>query len=335
MLFALIAIVCGAQLTAAAANSSTDACYLAVAGTAVQTQSASADCSTFLDTSIQGPPVYVHLQFITGLAHDFSSSTPTADVTATSTQTIVYATSTLTDGATTVIYGISTYTGGPTTVVYESTTIIFGTTTSVVSTSTATYNPQPTVTGIVTNPSYTYNLSGPYPKTQTCDAACIPAYASPCSGTAQYSSACSALGITATTVTIPPVTIDETFSPTVTVTTSVLANSPTSTLPPCANAMPTFAFEAGSSVGPSPNYLLFAGLDFVNGTTAYTGLGSPTLSGATNFSLNAAGNLVEDQFGFVAVANIGDPTSQSSGLYFDSPDYVNQNGYLPLTPPSQ
>lgn len=78
----------------------------------------------------------------------------------------------------------------------------------------ATVTPEPTT--VVTTVTITVEKRGLEARQATVHPSVVPVYASACSGTARYSSACSCWGITATTTTAPTPTIYSTVTATVT-----------------------------------------------------------------------------------------------------------------------
>lgn len=261
------------------------------------------------------------------LTHDIFSSTVTSTQTITSTATLV-------EGTTTVAYGTRTVTSGITTIVVSTVTVTGGVATVTLATSTVSL-PLPGSTTA---------------KKRDINGASIPAYASPCSGVVRYSSACSCLGVTATTVTAPASTVTVTATKTLTVTTAILATSsvlvtspvlatsvviatftaPVSTVTYCANALPTFAFQSTGLSATSKFAVLYGNtVDRpANASVAEVALTSLTLSGASIFSLNAAGNLLAGQLIGNVDFSYGSPaTGYLSPLYFTGPDIVNEYGY--------
>ena len=132
------------------------------------------------------------------------------------------------------------------------------------------------------------------PRQVTATPTSIPAYASACSGTARYSSACSCIGVTHTTTTAAaPTTTTTTFSETTTVT-------------ECANPFPTFVLQLENS-GIVLNGKALDGTyaQFDNGDGPLIGFNGSPRSQAIVLSLNAQGNLVMDQNGLIAVSDYG------------------------------
>ena len=97
-----------------------------------------------------------------------------------------------------------------------------------------------------------------YPYSETSISASIPGYASPCSGVVRYSSACSCLGVTATTVTAPAFTVTVTATKTVTVTTAILTTSSVqvaSSVGASSSVLATSSVQVASSVAANSSVL--------------------------------------------------------------------------------
>ena len=134
------------------------------------------------------------------------------------------------------------------------------------------------------------------PRQVTATPTSIPAYASACSGTARYSSACSCIGATHTTITSAK-------APT---TTTTLTFSATTTLTECANPFPTFILQLeNSGIVVDGKALDGTYAQFDDGDGPLIGFNGSPRSEAIVLSLNAPGNLVMAQNGLIAVSDYG------------------------------
>jgi len=160
----------------------------------------------------------------------------------------------------------------------------------------------------------------------------IPAYASPCSGAIRYSSACSCVGVTGTTITaavptitaaIPTVYVTVlTTLPIVTTTVATVTTGPaSSTIVQCQNALPTFVIQELLPNNPGNNF--FAKISVPNAENANLGFFSADQSQASRFSLNANGNLVQGS----QLANI-DAGQGFETLFFNSPGVIASSGFV-------
>ncbi|MCJ1421342.1 hypothetical protein MMC32_007705, partial [Xylographa parallela] len=134
----------------------------------------------------------------------------------------------------------------------------------------------------------------------------IPAYASACSGTARYSSACSCIGATPTTKTAAAPT------KTVTSTATVTSGSP--------SPAPTFLLRlvgSGLVLNGVPLDGTFATID--NGDGELVGFNGDAGADAAYFTLNAAGNLVMLANGYLGYQDLGQTAEL---LHFVSPAAV-------------
>ena len=131
------------------------------------------------------------------------------------------------------------------------------------------------------------------PRQVTATPTSIPTYASACSGTVRYSSACSCIGATHTTTTAKAPTTTTTVSTTATVT-------------ECASPFPTFVLQLENS-GIVLNGIHLDGTygQFDDGDGPILGFNGSPRSQAIVLSLNAAGNLVMDQNGLIAYSDYG------------------------------
>lgn len=138
----------------------------------------------------------------------------------------------------------------------------------------------------------------------------VPAYASACSGTARYSSACSCIGAKPTTQTVA--------TPTTTITSTVTVTSyvPTATV--------TFLLRlvnSGLVVNNVPLDGTFGTTD--NGDGELVGFNGDAGANATPFVLNAAGNLVMALNGYIGYQDVGQPFEL---LHFNPPQTVLTSG---------
>ena len=131
------------------------------------------------------------------------------------------------------------------------------------------------------------------PRQVTATPTSIPIYASACSGTVRYSSACSCIGVTHATITAKAPTT----------TTTVLKAS---TVTACASPFPTFVLQLENS-GIVLNGIHLDGTygQFDDGDGPILGFNGASRSQAIILSLNAAGNLVMDQNGLIAYSDYG------------------------------
>ncbi|MCJ1245751.1 hypothetical protein MMC30_002955 [Trapelia coarctata] len=156
----------------------------------------------------------------------------------------------------------------------------------------------------------------------------IPAYASACSGAVRYSSACSCVGVTGTTITaVAPTTIATitvtaitTLPPVTTTVATVIAGPASSTVVQCQNPLPTFVIQ--EILPNNPGNQLFGRISLANTENSNVGFVTADQSQASRFSLNAQGNLVQGNF----LANI-DAGQSFETLYFNSAGAIASNGF--------
>jgi hypothetical protein len=137
----------------------------------------------------------------------------------------------------------------------------------------------------------------------------IPAYASPCSGAIRYSSACSCIGVTATTITAS--------APTTTITKT--ANAPAKTVTQCSGPQPTFVLQAVLSGDPTDG--MYAQSQNPGQQPDYLNFATSGLAQANVFILTAAGYL--ETMG--TIASLDESESPNGILYFNTPAYVTSN----------
>ncbi|MCJ1383135.1 hypothetical protein MMC17_006248 [Xylographa soralifera] len=334
-----------------------DNCLRAVQGSAFPTRHGSADCASYFLTTVT-PATSTQTVTVT--------TSPTTTVTATITNTgTVTDVATITDTAT--ITDVATITDTATAV--DTITDII--TVPVTETITAGV-PAPPLPTIPAKAKRALNgdLRGHSvtlaPRQMTVAPSSIPSYASACSGSARYSSACSCIGVTKSTTTAPtPVTtktvtatavqtnvVTQTSSATATdlVTLTSLATATdlitqtsivTATVDVTATALDTITVATVTAVacGPTPTILLQAvgGGAGVNGqyaqlVNANDGqddeviIFTSSASAATPFRIDAAGHLNYGGY----YANI-DSGVQHFLFYFDTPATIADSGYVYAT----